>query len=117
MSCYGIMDEVEKLKGRKVKSVSVVDGKLVIDFTEGDPVRFGVAGDCCSSSWIIEACWSGSTLTGEMEDSDLAVVDSHPEHDSLQIYGTRFKAVEGNGIYVLWANASNGYYGGYWVTA
>ena len=122
MSCYGIEETLEKLKGKKVTKVEVSEDrtKMTLHIEGGEPVRLGVEGDCCSSSFIYDAgmeSWQDVVLTGEMEDISNLNVENHPQHDSLSIYVQRFKAEDSRGIVVIWANASNGYYSGYWVNA
>lgn len=120
MSLYGISDSMEKLKGKVLLKAELVGGDLVLTTDDGE-TRLGVEGDCCSRSWIMDVSIGdyppadGVILSGEWEDSDLTATDEHTHHVHLQIYMTKFKA-NGTALVVLWANSSNGYYGGYWVS-
>jgi len=120
MSCYGIDDTLEALKGRILTKAEIVDGKLVMSFKEGEPVRLGVEGDCCSSSRMIDAqmrSYIEEPLSGEVKQDETAL-EGHPDDESVVLYHTRFLTDSGQAaLSVLWVNGSNGYYGGYWVNA
>lgn len=121
MSCYGIEETVEKMKGRVLASAAEVEGNLVLTFKEGEPVKLAVEGDCCSRSWILDVSHEtfgseGGPMTGEYVTEDVGGSDNDPIHDVLRIHKTIFKA-ERCPVVVLWANASNGYYDGFWVNA
>lgn len=119
MSLYGTDETIEKLLGRKLKSISKDEqGNLRIEMQDGDVAVIGVEGECCSSSWIEEVAFpdyydlDGATLK-TVEDADGGQVE-HPLHDCLRTYYRRFKTDKAD-VLVTWYNASNGYYGGYWV--
>ena len=97
MSCYGIEDTLEAMKGR------------VLD-----------KGDCCSSSRLIDVqmrSYSDAPLSGEIKEDETTLED-HPDDERVVLYHTRFLGQDGRvALSVLWMNGSNGYYGGYWVNA
>ena len=110
------MFETKDLINRTVKSIQLLPCKtrLVLSFTDGEPVHFQVEGDCCSWSWV-EHLESPNDLDGatlvSVDQFGLGEIDS-TEHECLKVYQTRFRTSRGD-IVVEYRNSSNGYYGGW----
>jgi hypothetical protein len=130
MSYWGAREEIDAMVGKVLRSVSLENdkGKIVFAFADGSSQSFGVEGDCCSHSWIehleLPGSIEGATVTGfeedQMDDTDDPVknpaTEYGREHESLQVYSSRFKTDRGE-IVLEYRNSSNGYYGGYLVPA
>lgn len=111
--------------GKKIAGVKVSSDQSTIIFTfqDGFSRSFGVAGDCCSYSWIehleMPTSVEGATLTGAYDSAP--ITQDHSEHDEekstdphIQVYNTVFTTDRGE-IVLEYRNSSNGYYGGYLV--
>lgn len=102
---------------RPLSAVVLRDDKSAIrfEFMDGSSVRFGVEGDCCSSSWIehleMPDDIAGQTITEVFDDR---IEQQDQEYGLLQVYHTRFRTPKGD-IVLEYRNESNGYYGGYLV--
>lgn len=132
MSLYGV--HIDKILNRPLAGIDLSGDKqqFVLRFQDGEQVRYGVEGDCCSVSWVeyltIPAGIDGQVITGveelEMEGEPTPCVncreryrpdeDNAPacNHDVLQVYQTHFHTPVGD-IILEYRNDSNGYYGGY----
>lgn len=124
----------KKIIGKQIRNVSLNNEKDIITFTflDGNNQQYGVAGDCCSHSWIehleIPNDIKGATILSvddsnsvdETENDALNPVIQHNkdwssrEHESLLVYNTKFHTDKGD-IVLEYRNSSNGYYGGYIV--
>lgn len=129
MNYYGVDEVIKAMIGKTLTSVCLENNKerIVFTFADGSSQAFGVEGDCCSQSWIehLEAPndVNGAIVLGFSEDSADATEDDtkNPvvskdsyqprEHESLQVYQSRFKTDRGE-IVLEYRNSSNGYYGG-----
>lgn len=127
------MVEFASMLNKPLKSVALDEGKTEIAFLfeDGSSRKFGVAGDCCSHSWIehLETPDSipGAIITA-VEERGGVPWDGHEckqkatgwghecGHESLVVYNTRFRTNKGD-IVLEYRNDSNGYYGGYLVDA
>lgn len=108
----------EKIIGRPLASVEVLDDGNILEFAFADGSRqfYRAEGDCCSRSWIehltVPDGIAGQQIT-EVKDSE--GTEPTPEElavaDSLQVYATAFATPVGE-IVVEYRNDSNGYYGG-----
>ena len=121
------MVEFENMLNRPLKSVQLDSEKteIVFEFQDGSSRKFGVGGDCCSTSWIehLETPDSilGATITA-VEEGYGVPWDGHEcekslpkcSHESLSVYNTKFRTDKGE-IVLEYRNNSNGYYGGYLV--
>ena len=127
------MVEFDNMINKKLDSVELSDDKETITFKFADGLKrkFGVEGNCYSSSWI-EHLTTPDTVGGavlvSVEESGGVPWDGHDcdkvekdeygspvcGHDSLQVYNTRFRTDRGD-IVLEYRNDSNGYYGGYLV--
>lgn len=111
--------------GKPLRTVELdSDGEYVVfSFHDGSTARYGVEGDCCSSSWIehlsVPKDVDGAVIQ-EVKDSEGA--DATPEQeaeargrngyvDVLYVYHTSFVTDKGE-IILEYRNDSNGYYGG-----
>ena len=117
----------DDLVGRILKGVSLSEDKqtLTIDIDGAGEKRYGVEGNCCSSSWIeyleIPDGVLGSKVI-EVEELSMDESDENKKHcdrckesDCLQVYQTLIKTEKGT-ISLEYRNDSNGYYGGYLVS-
>jgi len=124
-SCEG---NLERLVGRKLDAVSLSREKDVFGFAaEGIEVWLGVEGDCCSYSWVEHVTVTPGAIGAEIigysqpnveQPSDTSQIkrpDGYPV-DSLAVYELRLHTRAGD-VVVEFRNDSNGYYGGYIVTA
>lgn len=130
---WGVKQAIEKMIGKKLKSVELSKNKekVVFKFQDGHKQVFGVEGDCCSHSWIehletlSDLC--GATLLSVNEasidrtdDDDYNPIEYKSEeyvareHECLNVYSTHFVTDRGE-IVLEYRNSSNGYYGGYLV--
>ena len=119
--------QFEDMIGKKLSSVFLSQDKSTIAFSfqDGTEKRFGVMGDCCSCSWIehleMPGDIDGATLLS-VNDSDEVITSDHNDHDEehgddcISVYNTRFATDRGE-IVLEYRNSSNGYYGGYLVSA
>jgi hypothetical protein len=107
---------------RPLYSVTLNDAKDEVTFTfqDGGTIRYGVEGDCCSTSWIehleVPNEVNYRTLVS-VEDSQMDTPDGvdMTGFDCLQCYRTTFRLDNGEAITLEYRNDSNGYYGGYLV--
>ena len=109
---------MNSLVGKIVTGISLSSDKEKIKFeVEGsEPIVAFTTADCCSSTWIesVETPALGLPATVvSVEDLDLSHLgnDNHPEHDCLQVYGTKIITDRGE-LVIDYRNSSNGYYGG-----
>ncbi len=115
----------EKLIGKVLEAISLSDDKQKLSVTvDGETLKYGVEGDCCSSSWIehleVPDGVIGSVIT-EIEEINMGEVGGSKDHcerckesDCLQLYQTLIKTQKGT-VTLEYRNDSNGYYGGYLV--
>jgi hypothetical protein len=133
------MDHEELFAGldaAPLRAVELSPDKERITFTleSGASIAFGVEGDCCSHSWIehldvppyvlgetittVEGGdgvpWDGHVCVPNEPDADGYAYGNQCDHESLQVYSTRFRTAKGD-IVLEYRNDSNGYYGGYLV--
>lgn len=131
---YYAGEQMRGMLNKPLAAVELSDDKQTITFRfkDGSSQEFGVEGDCCSSSWIehltLPDDYVGAAITNVTEASmdrtdDEAFNpkgeprwegDEGREHESLQVYETRFVTPRGE-IVLEYRNSSNGYYGGYLV--
>lgn len=124
MSVYCIQKEIDSMIDRKLKSVLLnkYRDRVTFSFQEGPSQSFGVAGGCCSTSWI-EHFEMPNDVDGafiiKVEDGN--IIQDHEEHDPegewnvIKVYNTIFHTNRGS-IVLEFRNSSNGYYGGYLVS-
>ncbi len=107
--------------GRKLKAASLDSDKssILFIFQDGFERRFGVEGECCSSSWI-EHLEMPNDIDGAVliaVNNGASITQDHNEHDDgedIKVYNTSFRTDRGE-IVLEYRNSSNGYYGGYLV--
>jgi hypothetical protein len=122
----------DKILNRPLKAVRLSSDKekFILEFEDGTSKEYGVAGGCCSHSWIEHLelppmGTKGAQITA-VEDGDGVAWDGHVcdkevdysracGHDHLQVYQTIFRTTNGD-IRLEYRNDSNGYYGGYLVS-
>ncbi len=101
--------------------------RVVFVFKDGSRRAFGVAGDCCSVSWIehleTPPDLDGAVIESVRDSDELPPWDGHDctppracDHDCLTVYHTVFGTNRGE-IVLEYRNDSNGYYGGFLVDA
>jgi hypothetical protein len=123
-------DKYQGMHLSPLKAITLDGDILTFDFEDGTSARFGVEGDCCSTSWIEHLEFDPDVIGQKLvtvQDGDATpwdgheckpVEDGHPwpsnacGHDSLAVYNTVFRTETGATITVEYRNDSNGYYGG-----
>lgn len=119
MGYWDAEEKLQTLVGRKLKSVSLSadKGTLTVEAQDGQTLKFGVEGDCCSHSWI-EHLETPKDLDGatviECSNQGVGEIDSGDEYECLRGYQTIIQTDKGE-ITMEYRNSSNGYYGGYLV--
>jgi len=124
--------EFDNMLNKPLKSIVLEKEKseITFNFQDGSSRKFGVEGDCCSTSWIEHLEMPDSidgAIISSVEDGDGVPFDGHeckPKpgedaeygskecgHDHLQVYNTKFHTDKGD-IILEYRNDSNGYYGG-----
>lgn len=127
---YGAEKELQMLVGRKITKIFMNEDNLKFETDLGDPIVFGVSGDCCSSSYFhdfigVKKLIDGGRVT-EVKNVPLSLEDStvkvnQNDYEEIQCYGYQITA-ESEQFGELTAvfsfrNSSNGYYGGSLETA
>ena len=105
------------LQDKTITGLEIAEDKEAIRFLiEGDdPIIAKCDADCCSHTWVehieLPAMGFPAKVLG-IEEIDLpGSADNHPDHDCLQVYGTKITTDKGD-IVIDYRNSSNGYYGG-----
>jgi hypothetical protein len=110
---------MKNLFGVFIRNIYISEDKTVLLFITDEYLVYRAEGECCSQSWfesisnpeniILNKNTCYKKIIGIEEKQ--CVLQEHPDHDCLSVYGYTLKTSEGY-CDIEYRNSSNGYYGG-----